>query len=205
MISKQINIGGNSHDLNYRYKRDIIDVIWENVKGIQTRLRNLDTIAKQLGIDPRLLTTYLQKKIGACVSGNVIKGKVEVELIEKYFEQFITKNVLCPKCRLPEWSGQECRACGHSIESFSSKGKLEEIVDNKTVSVSDTKISKIMHFMYDQLEDPNITPEQLLWVDKALEKCWRLPEHCDHDGIIIEINKKFKKLGIPEYIEKLNF
>ena len=201
-MSKQlINIGGdfNKGDDFYRYKRNIVEVIWENINGIQTRIKNLELIAKQLGIPPELLTKYLQKKIGASITGNTIKGKIEVDTIEKHFEQYIKNYVLCPKCRLPEWTGKLCKACGFSKE-LKTEVETLTIENKRIVSESDLEISKIMHFMYD-LRETDITKDQLAWIDKALNRCWIQPDNCNWVEIIFEINKKFKKIGLPEYLK----
>ena len=212
-MSKQlINIGGdfNKGDDFYRYKRNIVEIIWENINGIQTRIKNLEVIAKQLGIQSEILTKYLQKKIGANITGNTIKGKIDVDTIEKHFEQYIKNYVLCPKCRLPEWTGKLCKACGFSCSQPKKlNNKVESLMtedenladENKNfVSESDREISKIMHFMYD-LRETDITKDQFAWIDKALNRCWIQPDNCNWVEIIFEINKKFKKIGLPEYLK----
>jgi translation initiation factor 2 beta subunit (eIF-2beta)/eIF-5 len=124
----EVNIGGSEKDLFYRYKRDKILLIYEK-NCTQSRLLNIHRIAKQLELPfltkGKLLEALLKrikKTIGVALivectikkPSVLIKAKVEPEKIEEIINLFIDKHVLCEKCRLPEWNGIRCNACGYS-------------------------------------------------------------------------------------------
>lgn len=115
--SKTKNIGGDSDDPFYRYKRNIIEIQHSNKKGGITAITNMDIIQKQLKIPNKFVTAFYKKvkKTGkGMLKPGVFRGNVNVEELEKILDEMIEKYVLCPTCHLPEWNGSRCAVCGHA-------------------------------------------------------------------------------------------
>jgi hypothetical protein len=197
--STLINIGGNIHDPHYRYKREKIKTIFNKDS---TTLINISQISKQLNVEPSQITNYLQKKCGMTIFGFSIRSKVKIneDAIEKQLENFIKDFVLCPKCKLPELKNGECSACQYS----SNTNYLEKIEiddkDDKPPPEKDVIISKIMHYLYDLLEEKqNFNETQLAMINKCLDYCWN--EESENDPLlkIKKINSKLIKNNIKEF------
>jgi translation initiation factor 2 beta subunit (eIF-2beta)/eIF-5 len=120
--SKLVNIGGgHEDDAFYRYKREVVKVRTEHKHGIQTRLLNLFSIAKQLHLkDVQHLVKDIKKTLGANITVDpnsqtcVIQTLVPVDKLEFAINKYIEQHVLCRKCRLPELRDDICLACGTS-------------------------------------------------------------------------------------------
>lgn len=111
-----INIGKNKDDPFYRYKRNIIDITYNNKKGGTTTINNMNIIAKQLKVPEEFVKKFYKiiKKSGRpMLSNGVFKGKLEINDLEELLEQMIEKYLLCSKCELPELVGKTCNACGN--------------------------------------------------------------------------------------------
>ena len=115
MSSKMKNIGGDSNDPFYRYKRNIIEVEYNQRKGGTTVITNLDLIQSQLKMPDSFIKSFFKKikKTGkAMTQKGVFRGTITVDEFEAILEYMIQKYVLCPQCKLPEWDGSHCAACG---------------------------------------------------------------------------------------------
>jgi len=115
-MSTSINIGGDSNDQFYRYKRDQIELTFEARNGGQTKLSNIDKVCTQLHATKKLLVKYIQSQLAtSTILNDTIRGNVKVERIEEIIVKYTEKTILCPSstCRLPEWNGEKCSACGH--------------------------------------------------------------------------------------------
>ena len=121
----KVNIPKSLIDPTYRYKRDMIEIIIQNTQGGITKLVNIENIAIQLGVELDELLKFLKKKTTTSMiqKNGIFLNKTEtVENIEKYIEDFVVKEVLCPKCKNPEFSlevtkktvSKTCKACGHN-------------------------------------------------------------------------------------------
>jgi translation initiation factor 2 beta subunit (eIF-2beta)/eIF-5 len=140
----------------YRYKRDRLHISVERKKGFQTRLENIDRIAHQLNVPAKHLIKTLSKAIGSRISGSVIAGKIEVSVLEKVLEDFIAREVLCSKCKLPELdTTRTCKACGHAtIKKIRKKirNKDEVKLSSSTAnSEIDNLACKLIHHIDDLL------------------------------------------------------
>ena len=84
--SSMINIGGKNseNDQFYRYKRNKLEV--QQVHNT-TVVVNLGVVISQLNANPEELKRFLQKAIAVPSSGNVFKGKISVEDIEKQLDK----------------------------------------------------------------------------------------------------------------------
>jgi translation initiation factor 2 beta subunit (eIF-2beta)/eIF-5 len=106
-------------DIFNRYKRDVIQVVHEKKNGGQTRMVNIETIAKQLHVTVESMTTFIQKQINQRIRpGYVITGTVEISTLESALDQFIQSHVLCQQCGLPELGEGVCKACGSKYKNL---------------------------------------------------------------------------------------
>jgi translation initiation factor 5 len=119
-----VNIGKDKKDVFYRYKRELTRVSVERNKTI---VLNLYKISQQLvgnfsdqssAVFNAIVKTLRKKlslniKVEEKTNNVILHGKVDVAKIEEILETFIVRYILCPKCKLPEWNGNTCTACGH--------------------------------------------------------------------------------------------
>ena len=121
----KVNIPYSVLDPTHRYKRDKIEITIQNTNGGITKLLNIDKIATQLNCDVADILKFLKKKANTSIiekNGPFLRKSESVENIEKILEEFINKEILCPKCNNPEFSAEKvektevktCKACGHS-------------------------------------------------------------------------------------------
>ena len=110
------NIGGDSHDSFYRYKRSVIEVKYGKKKGGTTEIMNMHHIQAQLGVPEGFVKKFYKvvKKTGkAMTKSGVFRGTIEVEFFEEVLDAMIQKYILCPQCGSPEWRSTRCDACGY--------------------------------------------------------------------------------------------
>lgn len=125
----KVNIGGSSDDAFYRYKRDVI-AISKAGKGMW-KISNIDFICKQLKVGAEFaekLYAEIKRRGIAMIGRGNFRGVISVSELEKIINKLIDKYVLCPKCKLPEWNGQFCGACGETkaIKGITSKDDAAE-------------------------------------------------------------------------------
>ena len=122
------NIGQDSIDLFYRYKRPC--AICEYRGGKTTIISNLEDIAKALHTKPFYIIYYIQlAKSTSVTTKGEIKMVISLVEIESLINQFIDEYVLCIVCHLPELvikkSGKDlefnCEACGHATRLAKNK------------------------------------------------------------------------------------
>jgi translation initiation factor 5 len=125
----KVNIPSSNRDPTYRYKRDKIEIVIQNTQGGITKLLNLDKIALQIGTTQDDLLKFLKKKANTSViekNGPFLRKSETVDNLEKMLEEYILKEVLCPKCSNPEFTSEKvektevktCKACGYSRTSL---------------------------------------------------------------------------------------
>ena len=121
----KINIPSSINDPSYRYKRDKIEIVIQNTNGGITKLLNIDKIAEQLGCEIGDILKFLKKKANTSIiekNGPFLRKTETIENIEDMLENFISSEILCPKCKNPEFTEEKvkktciktCKACGHS-------------------------------------------------------------------------------------------
>lgn len=119
----KVNIPRSNVDPTYRYKRDKMEIIIQNTNGGITKLLNIDKIAEQLGEDVLTILKFLKKKCNTNIiekNGPFLRKTETVDNLENVLEEFISKEILCPKCSNPEFciertnKTKTCKACGHS-------------------------------------------------------------------------------------------
>lgn len=122
----KINIPSNISDINYRYKRERINITILNNCGGVTQINNLDNIAESLGENKNNIISYLKKNLNVSIDKkNIIKKIETVDNLEILLENYISEFILCKNCNNPEFienltnkkNGQNnrmCKACGKS-------------------------------------------------------------------------------------------
>jgi translation initiation factor 2 beta subunit (eIF-2beta)/eIF-5 len=180
-----INIGGDPNDPHYRYKRNIIEVQYLQKQGGMSQVTNFDLICKQLKVPEEDFSNAfyknVKKKMGLNLYGKgIFKGHVEVSDLEKQLEKMIHSFILCPKCKLPEWNGKYCSACGctgNENGSLNNKQDQEIITMTSTMDLNDTcekdrEEALYLHSLYDQRDMRLLLDQDISELDKLIDKVW---------------------------------
>ena len=122
-----VNIRRDVSDPFYRYKMEKIQSKIEGKgNGIKTVIVNLSSVANSLARPGSYVIKYFGFELGAQTNSNpaddrwIINGAHEASKLQDYLDGFITKFVLCKKCKNPETEviikdGNiilDCKACG---------------------------------------------------------------------------------------------
>lgn len=209
-IQHIINIGGDDNDVYYRYKREQAIIKHEHDSRC-TRLINIKKISEQVGTSIDKLLSYLKKKLCMQITNEIIYGNVSVDDIEKYIQAFISENVLCKNCKLPELTcvgiTKICKSCGHnqlgvSIKHIENKKDIEDEDDHiYEPPAGDVLVSKFMRHLYAELDkESNATRRPV--IRNIIDKCWtKDTRDYDYSKYIIEkYNKTLIANNIPQYI-----
>lgn len=122
-----INIRRDVSDPFYRYKMERLQSKIEGKgNGIKTVIVNLSSVAGSLARPPSYVIKYFGFELGAQTNTNptddrwIINGAHEASKLQDYLDGFISKFVLCKKCKNPETDVNikdgnillDCKACG---------------------------------------------------------------------------------------------
>ncbi|MCJ1486214.1 hypothetical protein MMC06_006391 [Schaereria dolodes] len=122
-----LNIRRDVPDPFYRYKMERLQSKIEGKgNGIKTVIVNLSSVAQSLSRPPSYVIKYFGFELGAQTNTNpaddrwIINGAHEASKLQDYLDGFISKFVLCKKCKNPETDvvikdGHillDCKACG---------------------------------------------------------------------------------------------
>ena len=122
-----VNIRRDVSDPFYRYKMEKLQSKIEGKgNGIKTVVVNLSSVAQSLARPGAYVIKYFGFELGAQTNTNpaddrwIINGAHEASKLQDYLDGFITKFVLCKKCKNPETDvvikdGRillDCKACG---------------------------------------------------------------------------------------------
>ncbi|RFU29163.1 hypothetical protein B7463_g7178, partial [Scytalidium lignicola] len=122
-----VNIRRDVSDPFYRYKMEKIQSKIEGKgNGIKTVIVNLSSVAQSLARPGAFVIKYFGFELGAQTNSNpsddrwIINGAHEASKLQDYLDGFISKFVLCKKCKNPETEvvikdGRillDCKACG---------------------------------------------------------------------------------------------
>lgn len=191
-----------------RYRREKVQVIHESRNGGTTRITNLVAISRALTLRDdherqasktvaKRLIEAIRGKIGAIVkdsiSETVIQANVSAREIESIICKFIEQNVLCPRCRMPEWTALSCNACGHRIGGKKKPARVTPVPEEDPIGDGPApKQCAMMHRLYNLRDSkPKILEEatdsttraslaELLdEVDGAIDMLWRLSDNDD--------------------------
>ncbi|KAF2400901.1 eukaryotic translation initiation factor 5 [Trichodelitschia bisporula] len=122
-----INIRRDVTDPYYRYKMERLQSKIEGKgNGIKTVIVNLSSVAQSLARPPAYVIKYFGFELGAQTNINptddrwIINGAHEASKLQDYLDGFISRFVLCKKCKNPETDVHikdgtitlDCKACG---------------------------------------------------------------------------------------------
>ncbi|KAI1984759.1 eukaryotic translation initiation factor 5 [Ophidiomyces ophidiicola] len=126
-----VNIRRDVSDPFYRYKMERLQAKIEGKgNGIKTVVVNLNSVAQALGRPPAYLIKYFGFELGAQANPKptddrwIINGAHDASKLQDYLDGFISKFVLCKKCKNPETNVVikeprillDCKACGERSE-----------------------------------------------------------------------------------------
>jgi translation initiation factor 5 len=122
-----VNIRRDVSDPFYRYKMERLQSKIEGKgNGIKTVIVNLNSVANSLSRPPSYLIKYFGFELGAQANAKptddrwIINGSHDAPKLQDYLDGFISKFVLCKKCKNPETDTNikndlitlDCKACG---------------------------------------------------------------------------------------------
>ncbi|KAJ5087878.1 Translation initiation factor IF2/IF5 zinc-binding [Penicillium angulare] len=126
-----VNIRRDVTDPFYRYKMEKLQSKIEGKgNGIKTVIVNLNSVAQSLSRPPAYLIKYFGFELGAQANAKptderwIINGAHESSKLQDYLDGFISKFVLCKKCKNPETDviikdekiTLDCKACGQRCD-----------------------------------------------------------------------------------------
>lgn len=126
-----VNIRRDIKDPFYRYKMESLQSKIEGKgNGIKTVIVNLTSVANSLARPPAHVIKYFGFELGAQTNTSpnddrwIINGAHDANKLQEYLDGFITKFVLCKKCKNPETEVNikdgnitlDCKACGKISE-----------------------------------------------------------------------------------------
>lgn len=219
-ITKKIDIGGNGKDPHWRYKRDMIQVRYESKNGSQTRIENLFEVAQQLNhhrkdtvttikiikkiiskLKRQLSTTVLTtpKILSNSLDSVTIRGKIEVDTIERIINTFVSKFILCPKCKYPEWNHekQSCDACGacgatslEARDEFKTLSSVASVKGKEVTNDVNDEIGSFMKTLYLARDDASKDATFHKTIDDIICKSW----DCESRRELKLLKQEFKNL-----------
>lgn len=145
-----VNVRRDVSDPFYRYKMERLQTKIEGKgNGIKTVVVNLSSVAQSLARPGAYLIKYFGFELGAQTNIDppddrwIINGAHEASKLQELLDTFITRFVLCKKCKNPETDVQikdghitlDCKACGQRSEvdvRQKLSGFILKIVPKKT-------------------------------------------------------------------------
>ncbi|KAF1811299.1 hypothetical protein P152DRAFT_68432 [Eremomyces bilateralis CBS 781.70] len=126
-----VNIRRDVTDPFYRYKMEKLQSKIEGKgNGIKTVIVNLSSVSNSLARPPSYVIKYFGFELGAQTNTNpaddrwIINGAHEASKLQDYLDGFISRFVLCKKCKNPETDVHikdgriilDCKACGQRTD-----------------------------------------------------------------------------------------
>jgi translation initiation factor 5 len=214
-VGKMVNIGSDDDDKHYRYKRSVVALKTESKNGGQTKFLNIGTIVEQLSVlqltkperEKRMLEVKtklilaLKKKYGIVKEQDngtvIVRGNVDLLSVEEIINSFIKKFILCPTCKLPEWTGTDCQACGHNVADKKEKkekkdGKEKKIDknsepesddddDEKTEETIDDRVAELIKIVYKFRDDASATSALTVGMEGKVQLLLDRSWDCDNE------------------------
>ena len=160
-----VNIRRDVSDPFYRYKMEKLQSKIEGKgNGIKTVIVNLSSVAQSLDRQPAYVIKYFGFELGAQTNTNpaddrwIINGAHDASKLQDYLDGFISKFVLCKKCKNPETvvnikDGRillDCKACGQitdvdlrlKLSSFILKNQPKKGKKDKSTKKAERKARK---------------------------------------------------------------
>ena len=174
----KVNIGGDPNDPNYRYKRELI-VLEKASKGMR-KIANIRNIQKQLKCDKAFIDKFyaeIKRRGNPMFGDGLFKGNISAPEMEKILVALTDKYILCPRCKLPEWDGSICSACG---EMKATKMKKDDSVESDKCGHMSSAV-EIVKNLYKKRIDLG-AGEELQRLEEDIDYFWGLPS-CESDHI----------------------
>jgi len=120
----KVNIDPFSVDPFYRYKMSRLQIQYGIANGGQTFLYNIMIVCNELHCSEKELVKFLAKRLSTWSAknkrGTYLSGTFTCETISDLLIKFITKFILCQRCKLPELvsvtpKSKRCNACGEKV------------------------------------------------------------------------------------------
>lgn len=175
----KVNIGGDPNDPCYRYKRELIQV--SKTGKAMWCISNIKNICKQLQVREDFLNKFygeIKRKGIPMIGVGQFKGMMSVSDLEKILNKLIDAHILCPKCKLPEWSGEVCSACGFMKATVVSS-KVEEEDEKECLHYQ--QALKYVHQLYDMRETELFLDKKREY-EEIIDHFWTLQD-CASDNI----------------------
>lgn len=160
-----VNIRRDVTDPFYRYKMERLQSKIEGKgNGIKTVIVNLSSVGQSLARPPSYLNKYFGFELGAQTNNDpaddrwIINGAHDASKLQDYLDGFISKFVLCKKCKNPETDVQikdgnitlDCKACGqrtdvdlrHKLSGFILKHAPKKGKKDKSTKKAERKARK---------------------------------------------------------------
>ncbi|KAF2015293.1 eukaryotic translation initiation factor 5 [Aaosphaeria arxii CBS 175.79] len=160
-----VNIRRDVTDPFYRYKMERLQSKIEGKgNGIKTVIVNLSSVAQSLARPPSYVIKYFGFELGAQTNTNpaddrwIINGAHDASKLQDYLDGFISKFVLCKKCKNPETDvnikdgriNLDCKACGKisdvdlrlKLSSFILKNQPKKGKKDKSTKKAERKARK---------------------------------------------------------------
>jgi len=160
-----VNVRRDVTDPFYRYKMERIQSKIEGKgNGIKTVIVNLTSVAQSLARPPSYVIKYFGFELGAQTNTNpsddrwIINGAHDAAKLQDYLDGFISKFVLCKKCKNPETDVHikdghitlDCKACGQrsdvdlrlKLSSFILKNEPKKGKKDKSTKKADRRARK---------------------------------------------------------------
>lgn len=160
-----VNIRRDVTDPFYRYKMERLQSKIEGKgNGIKTVIVNLSSVAQSLARPPSYVIKYFGFELGAQTNTNpnddrwIINGAHDASKLQEYLDGFISRFVLCKKCKNPETEVHikdghitlDCKACGQisdvdlrlKLSSFILKNQPKKGKKDKSTKKADRRARK---------------------------------------------------------------
>lgn len=160
-----VNIRRDVTDPFYRYKMERLQSKIEGKgNGIKTVIVNLSSVAQSLARPPAYVIKYFGFELGAQTNTNpnddrwIINGAHDASKLQDYLDGFISKFVLCKKCKNPETDVHikdgrillDCKACGQrsdvdlrlKLSSFILKNQPKKGKKDKSTKKAERRAKK---------------------------------------------------------------
>ncbi|ORY10752.1 eukaryotic translation initiation factor-like protein 5 [Clohesyomyces aquaticus] len=176
-----VNVRRDVTDPFYRYKMERLQSKIEGKgNGIKTVIVNLSSVAQSLARPPSYVIKYFGFELGAQTNTNpaddrwIINGAHDASKLQDYLDGFITKFVLCKKCKNPETDVNvkdghillDCKACGQrsdvdlrlKLSSFILKNQPKKGKKDKSTKKAERRARKEAEANADDNSQNGVSP-----------------------------------------------
>ncbi|KAF2477605.1 putative eukaryotic translation initiation factor 5 [Lindgomyces ingoldianus] len=215
-----INIRRDVTDPFYRYKMERLQSKIEGKgNGIKTVIVNLSSVAQSLARPPAYVIKYFGFELGAQTNTNpsddrwIINGAHDASKLQDYLDGFISKFVLCKKCKNPETDVNikdgrivlDCKACGQrtdvdlrlKLSSFILKNQPKKGKKDKSTKKAERRARKEAEAHADEESQNGVSPGDSA-SDHAEENGEVELEAGSDDELTRQINEGAKEIDVED-------